>query len=163
MSLRTPSTTSSGPSGQPGGPHTEPPYPWRLFVGMLLAIVVGGAIFAVALGLNPLTFQRSGAGVEATPVTAAPTVLAPTAPVATATPASNSTPAQAAVVTAQAGGAPAAVQTQAAVPTAQATTLPAVTPATTGATTAPTNAPAVEPTGTVTLRASRLRSRRPSP
>lgn len=66
MSVPTPSTA---PPGTSGGPPTEPPYPWRLFVGMLLAILVGGAVLALAVGLNPLTFQRLGPTTQQTPIT----------------------------------------------------------------------------------------------
>jgi hypothetical protein len=140
MSVRTPHTASPGPPGDPPG---EPPYPWRLFIGMLLAIIVGGAVLAVALGLNPLTLQRSGPAVQATPATAAPPVATLPAPAATATPAIISTPASGpastAVPTAQGGGAPAAVQTPVVVSTSQATASAATGPRT-GGTPAPTEA-----------------------
>src|SRR5215831_18887585 len=73
VSIRTPRTA---PPGEQGGPPSEPPYPWRVFVGMLLAILIGGAILALALGLNPLTFQKFGAEPEATPVAAATPIVA---------------------------------------------------------------------------------------
>ena len=146
MSVRTPNTASPGQPGDPS--RSEPPYSWRLFIGMLLAIIVGGAILAVALGLNPLTLQRSGPAVQATPATAGPPIATLPAPVATATPAIISTPASGAgstaVPTAQAGGAPAAVQTPVAIATSRATTVPAATGARTGGT--PTATEAAIPT-----------------
>src|SRR6516225_10186249 len=81
VSIRTP---GKAPAGEPGGPPSEPPYPWRVFVGMLFAILIGGAILALALGLNPLTFQRFTAETEATPAAVA-------TPVAANTPAAGAT------------------------------------------------------------------------
>src|SRR6266536_3040470 len=100
MSVRTPSTT---PSGAPGGPPDEPPYPWRLFVGMLVAILVGGAILAVLLGLNPLTFQRFAPATQPTSVATALPLGAPATAVTRATGTQGSTPAT--------GVAPVAAQT----------------------------------------------------
>ena len=82
MSIRTPGKALAG---QQGGPPSEPPYPWRVFVGMLLAILIGGAILALALGVNPLTFQKFGAEPEATPAALAAPVVAANTPAAGAT------------------------------------------------------------------------------
>src|SRR3954462_5509343 len=69
-------TPGKAPAGEQGGPPSEPPYPWRVFVGMLLAILIGGAILALALGLNPLTFQKFGAEPAATPAAVATAIVA---------------------------------------------------------------------------------------
>ena len=118
MSIRTPGKT---PAGEQGGPPGEPPYPWRVFVGMLLAILIGGAILALALGLNPLTFQKFAAEPEATPVAAATPNVAARTPAAgsTATPVRAIAPAVA----------PTAIPTPvAAAPPAVQTAAPAATP-----------------------------------
>ena len=111
MSIRTPGKV---PAGEQGGPPGEPPYPWRVFVGMLLAILVGGAILALALGLNPLTFQRLATEPEVTPVAVAPPIAAVSTPVAgpTIAPVSTTAPAVAPTpVTAPAVQTPAAAAT----------------------------------------------------
>src|SRR5712691_1928975 len=74
MSIRTP---SNAPAGQECGPPSEPPYPWQLFVGMLLAILVVGAVLALLLGVNPLTCQKMASGAEPTQIATAPGVMAP--------------------------------------------------------------------------------------
>jgi len=97
MTVPTPSTA---PPGAPGSPPAEPRYPWQLFVGMLAAIVLGGAVLALLLGLNPLTFQRLAPEGQPTPVVtvqtggAAPTGVAPAGltPVPTTAPTAESAP-----------------------------------------------------------------------
>jgi hypothetical protein len=82
---------------------------------MLLAILVGGAILALALGLNPLTFQKFGTEPEANPAVATSVVVANTpAAGATVAPVGEAAPAVAptAIPTPVAAG-PAAVQTAA--------------------------------------------------
>jgi hypothetical protein len=151
MSIRMPSTT---PSGEKGSPPSERPYPWRLFVGMLLAIVVGGAILAVLLGLNPLTFQRMGSGAEPTPIASGPGVIAAATPAARATPLIISTSAPAvgptAAPTPATGVAPQPVRTPAAISTSPATSVPAPAAATVGAEpTSPAAAATIVPTDEV--------------
>ena len=151
MSVRTPSTA---PSGAPGGSPDERPYPWRLFVGMLLAILVGGAILAVMLGLNPLTFQRFAPATQPTSVATALPVSAPATTVTRAT-ATGSTAAAAAPMQTQAstpatGVAPSAAQTP--LPLATTVAAPAVATAVpaTQVVIAPTTAPTPEPTRAAT-------------
>jgi hypothetical protein len=87
---------------------------------MLLAILIGGAILALALGLNPLTLQKFGAEPEATPVAVA------TPNVAARTPAAGSTVAP--VGTTAAAVAPTPIPTAAAARPAVQTAAPAATP-----------------------------------
>src|SRR6516162_9298987 len=113
VSIRTP---GKAPAGEQCGPPSEPPYPWRVFVGMLLAILIGGAILAVALGLNPLTFQKFGAEPEATPAALATPVVGANTPAAgaTATPAGAAAPAVApTAIPTPVAAAPQAIQTAA--------------------------------------------------
>jgi hypothetical protein len=89
---------------------------------MLLAILIGGAILALALGLNPLTFQRFTGVPEGTPTAVATSIVVANTPAAGATVAPVGAAAPAAAPTAiptQVAAAPAAVQTAA----------PAATPA----------------------------------
>ena len=134
MSVRTSNTAPPGASGPPG----QPPYPWRLFVGMLVVILVGGAVLAVLLGLNPLTFQRTEPAVQPTSITAATSAIGPATAVATAALASAPTVATAA-------------QTAVPVATAQAPSAPGAAAAATGVVAQPTLAAAsgaaVSPTG----------------
>ena len=153
MSIRTPSTT---PSGEKGGPPGDAPYPWKLFVGMLLAIVIGGAILAVLLGLNPFTFQRIGAGAEPTPIATGPGVLTAATPMAKPIPLIIPTPAPAVGPTAApastpaTGIAPQPVQTPVAISTSPATSVSAPAGATTAAEpTAPAAAATIVPTDEV--------------
>jgi len=140
MSIRTQSTTTAGGTG---GPPREPPYPWRLFVGMLLVILVGGAVLAVALGLNPLSSRTPDVSAVATPIGTGPTLVPTTTPVARPTPLVIPTTAPAAASTAVSTPAPtpataAGPQT---VPTPGATSTTAATEPTTavvGATVEPT-------------------------
>jgi hypothetical protein len=83
---------------------------------MLIAILIGGAILALALGLNPLTFQKFGAEPEATPAALATPVVAANTPAARATvaPAGVAAPAVApTAIPTPVATAPAAVQTAA--------------------------------------------------
>jgi hypothetical protein len=83
---------------------------------MLLAILIGGAILALALGLNPLTFQKFGAEPEATPAALATPVVAANTPAAGATvaPAGAAAPAVApTTIPTPVAAAPQAVQTAA--------------------------------------------------
>lgn len=129
MSIRTPNTSQTG---ETGGPPTEPRYPWQLFVGMLLAILVGGAILALLLGVNPLTFQKITPGPEATSIAAGPAVSSVATPAARTTPLATSASAPAAAPTAVPTAAPTSttapapqvVQTPNAFSTAQATSIP---------------------------------------
>jgi len=126
-----------------GRPPSQPPYPWRLFVGMLVVILVGGAVLAVLLGLNPLTFQRVEPAVQPTSITAATSAVAPATAVATTALASAPTIAPAV--------APTAAQTAVPVATAQAPSVPGAAAAATGVVAQPTLAAAsgaaVSPTG----------------
>src|SRR6266851_10368001 len=97
MSVR---TSNTAPLGTSDGPPGQPPYPWRLFVGMLIVILVGGAVLAVLLGLNPLTFQRTEPAVQPTSITAAVSRVAPATAVATTAVASAPTVAPAVAPTA---------------------------------------------------------------
>jgi hypothetical protein len=139
---------SSAPPGPPGESPEEPRYPWQLFVGMLAAILVGGAVLGLLMGVNPLTFQKLAPERQTTPiVTAAPISAAPastTVPVVRATvapapePAATPVPAQAAPVITTTAAPAGAVQA----PTAAATG-----PTSTGGTLAQsTSAPAVPTT-----------------
>src|SRR6266851_552862 len=112
MSVRTSNTAPPGTSGPP----SQPPYPWRLFVGMLVVILLGGAVLAVLLGLNPLTFQRAEPAVQPTSITAATSAVAPATVAATAALASAPTVAPAV--------APTAAQTAVPVATAKAPSAP---------------------------------------
>ena len=138
MSIRTPSTA---PPGEAGGPPSGPRYPWQVFVGMLLAILVGGAILALLLGVNPLTFQKMAPAPEATSTTSAPAVIAAATPAPTATPLTVPTTAPGVAPTAvptpmptpATGVAPQAVQTPASISTARMTPAATVTGGTTPA------------------------------
>lgn len=146
MSVRTPSTA---PPGESGRPPAEPPYPWRLFVGMLIAIVLGGAVLALLLGVNPLTFQRLGPPAQPTTIaTAQPVVgttvaaatvapaIAPTVPLSITLSAPTIIPTQAS--TPAAGAAPVAAPTLVPIVTAQAPSVPATAAAAPGAFAEPT-------------------------
>jgi len=105
---------------------------------MLVVILVGGAVLAVLLGLNPLTFQRTEPAVQPTSITAATSAIGPATAVATAALASAPTVATAA-------------QTAVPVATAQAPSAPGAAAAATGVVAQPTLAAAsgaaVSPTG----------------
>jgi hypothetical protein len=123
-------TSNTAPPGTSGGPPSQPPYPWRLFVGMLVVILVGGAVLAVLLGLNPLTFHREEPAVQPTSITAATSAVAPATPLPTAALASAPTVAPAL--------APTAAQTAVPVATAQAPSAPGAAAAATGVVSQPT-------------------------
>jgi hypothetical protein len=155
MGIRMPSTT---PSGEKGGPLSDAPYPWKLFVGMLLAIVIGGAILAVLLGLNPLTFQRIGSGAEPTPIATGTGVIAAATPAAraipliipTTAPAVGPTAAPTPASTPATGVAPQPLRTPVAISTSPATSVPAPAGATTAAEpTTPADAATIVPTDEV--------------
>ena len=141
MSIRTPSTA---PESEQGGPPREPRYPWQLFVGMLLAIIVVGAILAVALGVNPLTFQKITPGADVTSTTSGSSVIAIAPPtpgltplaIPTLAPAVVPTPAPTTAPTPATASAPQTVATN--VPTSPAVATPASTSA--AAATVPTEA-----------------------
>ena len=140
MSVR---TSNTAPPGTSGGPPSQPPYPWRLFVGMLVVILVGGGVLAVLLGLNPLTFQRAEPAVQPTSITASTSTVAPATAVATTAVASVPTVAPAV--------APTAAQTAVPVATAQAPSAPGAAAAATAVVAQPTLAAAsgaaLSPTG----------------
>jgi hypothetical protein len=115
---------------------------------MLLAILIGGAILALALGLNPLTFQKFTAEPEATPAAVATPVVAANTPAASATvaPAGAAAPAVApTAIPTPAAAAPQAVQTAAPAATSVARSQQPETAATTSA--AEPTAQAADPTG----------------
>ena len=58
---------------------------------MLVAILIGGAVLAVALGLNPLTFQKFAPAAQSTPIAIATAVGAPATAVVTGVPAIGAT------------------------------------------------------------------------
>jgi hypothetical protein len=144
MSVRTPNTA---PPGESGGSPTEPAYPWRLFVGMLIAIVLGGAVLAWVLGVNPLTFERLAAPAQPTAITTQPSVGGATLAVATVQPTIAPTPlilnlaaptvAPTPATTPVAGSLPVAAATAVPVSTVQAQSAPATAAAPSGATAVP--------------------------
>src|SRR5579864_7608573 len=151
MSIRTPSTTPASPQG---APPREPRYPWQLFVGMLVAILVVGAILALALGVNPLTFQKMTPEPVTTPVPTSGSRIGIATPIAGVTPlaiptlagAGAPTPIPTPASTPAAAGAAQAAQTTVALSTSATTAAPgAVATALPGAT-SPATAPTVRPT-----------------
>jgi hypothetical protein len=121
VTIRTP---SSAPPGQPDESPEEPRYPWQLFVGMLAAILFGGAVLGLLMGVNPLTFQKLAPEPQTTPIVTAAPVSAP--PASTAL--------------------PLAPATSAPTPPPAATPVPAPTAAPTTATIAPAGAVQAPPT-----------------
>jgi hypothetical protein len=122
---------------------------------MLLAILVVGAILALALGVNPLTFQKLTPSVEATPIATGANANAPAAPTPGLTPLAIPPLAPAVAPTAMPTTASTPLAASAAqtaptnVPTSRAAATPAPTSA--AATVAPeATSPAVAPTADAT-------------
>jgi hypothetical protein len=130
VTIRSP---SSAPPGPPGESPEEPRYPWQLFVGMLAAILAGGAVLGLLMGVNPLTFQKLAPARQTTPIAAtappANTALALAPETAATKPQEAATPALAP-----------------ATPAVAATTVPAGAP--TSAATGPTTTSGALPQGT---------------